>query len=139
MRISKDGRVSVTKSDLRVGNFVYSDYADSVLFSDISRTFQARFSKRTLIGQMLSDAIRGKMTNFLHNYAGFLYYLLGTVPDQAFIEEAFSAARGCLGRHPELYGQREVSDGEDAAIIEAERELSELEERVRSLPDDAGE
>lgn len=139
MKIDKDGKVKVTKADRRVGNFVYSDYSDNVLFSDISRTFQVRFAKRTLIGQMLSDAIAEGRSNFLHNYAGFLYYLLGTVPDQAFIEEAFSAASGCLKRHPELYGQAEVSDEEDGRIIEAERELSEFGERVRSLSAGDGE
>lgn len=138
MRISKDGKVSVTKSDLRVGNFVFSDYSDSVLFSDINRTFQVRFAKRTLIGRMLSEAISGKMENFLHNYSGYLYYIIGTAPDQTLIESVFKAASDCIERHPELYGSMEATDEEDAGIIEAERELKDFEEEVRNLPDPEG-
>lgn len=136
MKISKDGKVILTKNDRRVGNFVYSDYADSVVFTDINRTVQTRVAKRTFVGQMVSDAIRKGSDNFLHNYAAFLYYINGVTPDTEFIRDAFKVANDCVARHPELYGKREVSDGEDAKIIREERELREFEEKVRGMGDE---
>lgn len=136
MKVSKDGKLLVTKADHRVGNFVYSNYADYVAFSDINRTIQTKVSKRTLVGQMLENAIKGRNDNFLHNYAGVIYYLNGIVPDQRFIEEAFKAAQDCLERHPELYGRKAATDEEDARIIREEKELKRFEEDVRNLPDD---
>lgn len=136
MKVTKDGKLIVTKADRRVGNFVYSNYAEYVAFSDISRTIQTKLSKRTLIAQMLERAIKEKNDNFLHNYGGIIYYLNGVVPDQRFIEEVFKAANECLDRHPELYARKEVSDEEDAKIIQEEKELREFEEEVRAMPEE---
>ena len=137
MKVSKEGKVTVTKADHRVGNFVWSNYADYVAFTDINRTIQTKVSKRTLVGQMLENAIREKSDNFLHNYAGVIYYLNGVVPDQEFIVEAFKAAQDCLERHPELYGKADVTDEEeDAKIVQEEKELREFEDEVKNLPEE---
>lgn len=134
MRVSKEGKVVITRADYRVGNFVWSNYAEYVAFSDINRTIQTKVSKRTLVGQMLENAIKGRNETFLHNYSGVLYYLNGIAPDREFIEEAFRAAQACLERHPELYGKADVTDEEDAKIVQEERELKEFEEEVRKMP-----
>lgn len=136
MKVSKEGKVVITKADYRVGNFVWSNYSEYVAFSDINRTIQTKVSKRTLVGQMLENAIREKSDNFLHNYGGILYYLNGVVPDQQFIEEVFKSTQDCLERHPELYGKADVTDEEDAKIIQEEKELKEFEEEVRNLPEE---
>lgn len=136
MKVSKEGKVVITKADHRVGNFVWSNYSEYVAFSDINRTIQTKVSKRTLVGQMLENAIREKSDNFLHNYGGILYYLNGVVPDQQFIEEVFKSTQDCLERHPELYGKADVTDEEDAKIIQEEKELKEFEEEVRNLPEE---
>ena len=134
MKVSKEGKVIVTGADRRVGNFVWSNYSESIAFTDINRTIQTKISKRTLVGQMIERAIKDKNDTFLHNYAGVLYYLNGLAPDKEFIEEAFKAAQACLERHPELYGKKEVSDEEDAKIVEEVKEITEFEEEVRNLP-----
>lgn len=139
MKVSKEGKVVITKADHRVGNFVWSNYSEYVAFSDINRTIQTKVSKRTLVGQMLENAIREKSDNFLHNYGGILYYLNGVVPDQQFIEEVFKSTQDCLERHPELYGKADVTDEEDAKIIQEEKELKEFEEEVRNLPEEEGD
>lgn len=136
MKVGKDGRVVLTRADHRVGNFVWSNYSDYVAFTDISRTIQTKVSKRTLVGQMLENAIKGRNDNFLHNYGGVLYYLNGIAPDQKFIEEVFRSTQECLERHPELYGRKEVSDEEDAKIVEEEKELREFEDEVRAMPEE---
>lgn len=135
MKYGKDGELILTKNDYRVGNFVYSNYSDHVAFSDINRTVQTKVSKRTLVGRMLEEAIKSKNGNFLHNYAGVLYYLNGIAPDRQFIEEAFKAAESCLKRHPDLYGMKDdITDKEDAEVIQEEKDLREFEDDVRNLP-----
>lgn len=133
MKYGKKGELILSRTDYRVGNFVYSNYADYVAFTDIGRTIQTKVSKRTFVGQMLAEAVRGRNENFLHNYAGVIYYLNGVAPDRQFIEDAFKAAESCLKRHPELYGIKEaVSDKEDAEIIQEERDLREFEDDVKA-------
>lgn len=131
MKISKDGKVILTKNDRRVGNFVYSNYPDRVAFSDINGTVRTSVAKRTLVGQMVADAIEKGLDNFLHNYAGFIYYLNGLAPDKEFIQDAFKAAGACLERHPELYGTATLPDDDDKRVIREERELREFEEDVK--------
>lgn len=131
MKISKDGKVILTKNDRRVGNFVYSNYPDRVAFSDINGTVRTSMSKRALVGQMIADAIVRGLDNFLHNYAGFIYYLNGMTPDKEFIQDAFKAADACLKRHPELYGAATLPDDDDKRVIREERELREFEEEVK--------
>lgn len=133
MKISKDGKVILTKNDRRVGNFVYSNYPDRVAFSDINGTVRTSVSKRTLVGQMIADAIVKRMDTFLHNYAGVLYYLIGIAPDKEFVIDAFTAAEACLKRHPELYGAAALSDEDDKRVIQEERELMEFENDARKI------
>lgn len=125
----------LTKNDRRVGNFVYSNYTDRVALTDIHGTIRTSVAKRTLIGQMIADAMEKGSDNFLHNYAGFSYYINGIAPDHEFIKDVLAAADACLKRHPDLYGQREVSDDEDAKIVREERELKEFESDVRKMGD----
>ena len=136
MKVDKEGKLKLTSKDHRVGNFVYTLFADHVGFSDISSTVQTKVSKRTFVGQMLEMAVVDKNDRFLENYAVVLYHLVGMAPDQKFIEEAFAAARSCMDRHPELYGGKEVSDEQDAKIIQEQRNLSEFVEEVRNMPDE---
>ena len=107
MKVSKQGKVVITGAD-----------------------------QRALVGQMLENAIKQKNDTFLHNYAAMIYYLNGVVPDQQFMTEVIKAAEACLKRHPELYGMKEVSDEEDARIVQEEKELKEFEEEVRNLPEE---
>lgn len=136
MKTDKNGNLKLTSKDHRVGNFVYTLYADHVGFSDINSTVQTKVSKRTFIGQMLEMAVNEGNDRFLHNYGTMLYYLVGSAPDQAFIEEAYDALKRCMERHPELYGGKEVSDERDAEIIREQRELAEFVETVRNSPDE---
>lgn len=136
MKISKDGKVILTKNDRRVGNFVYSNYPDRVAFSDINGTVRTSVAKRTLVGQMIADAIASGLDNFLHNYAGYLYYINGVAPDHELIKDVFAAAEACLKRHPDLYGAAAITDGDDARVIREERELMEFERDARRMAGD---
>lgn len=130
MKVSKEGKITLTKLDYRVGNFVFTNFADSVGFSDISQTVQTKVSKRTFVGQMLADAISQKMDRFLHNYGGVLFYLVGLAPDKEFIEESFAAARRCVERNASLYGCT-GDEKKDAAALEEVKALSGLEKAVK--------
>ena len=136
MKISKEGKLTLNSKDRRVGNFVWTDYTDYIAFSDISRTIQTKVSKRTFVGQMLESAIRGKNDNFLHNYAGVLYYVNGIAPDRQLIEDIFKACQACLERNPDLYGKMDVSGEEDAGVIREQQELRQFEDDVRKLHED---
>lgn len=137
MKVDKNNQVKLSGIDFRVGNFVYSNYKEYVGFSDINATIQTKVSKRTFVGQMLEMALKGKNETFLHNYGGVIYYLLGVAPDARFVKDAFRAAKACLERNPDLYGKMDVSDEEDAEIIQGERELSDFGNDFAAMVEDS--
>lgn len=132
MKVLKDGSLKLSQIDLRVGNFVFSNFADAIGFSDIARRVQTRVSKETFIGQMLTQAVLEKRKTFLRNYGTMLFYIVGLAPDDQFIKEAFAAAESCIKRHPDLYGTPPAqSEEKDQKIIQEEKELHEFAEEIK--------
>ena len=132
MKVLKDGTLKLSQIDFQVGNFVFSNFADAIGFSDTARRVQTRVSKETFIGQMLTQAFLEKRKTFLHNYGTMLFYIVGLAPDDQFIKEAFGAAENCSKRHPDLYGAPPAkSEEKDQKIIQAEKELHEFAEEIK--------
>lgn len=134
MKITNEGKVKLTSIDYRVGNFVYTNFAEDIAFCDINRTVQTKVSKRTCIGMMLEKAIKEKNDTFLQNYGGFIYYLVGLTPDQQFLREGFKAAQDCIERHPDLYGRVDASDEEEKEIVEEMRATQEIVDAIAQQP-----
>ena len=130
MKVMKNGGLRLSQIDYRVANFVFSNFADAIGFSDISRNVQTRVSKRTFIGMMLEQAIKEKRDTFLHNYGTMLYYLVGLAPDDQFVKEAYSAAEACIRRNPDLYGAKETDEEKQQKIVQEEKELHEFTEQI---------
>ena len=132
MKVLKDGSIKLSQIDFQVGNFVFSNFADAIGFSDTARRVQTRVSKETFIGQMLTQAFLEKRKTFLHNYGTMLFYLVGLAPDDQFIKETFAAAEACVKRHPDLYGAPQAQSEEaDQKIIRQEKELHEFAEEIK--------
>lgn len=130
MKVMKDGQIKLSSIDYRVGNFIYSNFTDAVGFCDINRTIQTRISKRLVVGLMLEKAIKDKDDRFLHNYAGFLYYLNGVTPDHDLLKECIESANRCIERHKDLYGKQVVSDTEENEIIDQMKGTQEFIDQV---------
>ena len=144
MRILKDNKLRLDKNERRIGNFVIRDEDHHVKVMDINQVFTHRADKRTPVGLFLkgcfdaldSDESTGRG---LGNWLAVIFTAFSVVPDVQWLDEVMNASEACMRRHPEAYGlpDQDVSDERDAEIIQEERELSQFEEEVRNLPDDA--
>lgn len=135
MKILK-GKLKLEKSDVRVGNFVYTDEPDHIKVQDISLTVTHRISKHIAKGQLLSMWLEDPKKNEqnLRNYAALTYNLLCTVPDADFYNDIHGASLRCVNRHKDLYGLKEdITDEEDAKIVKEEKELHEAVEEIKSV------
>lgn len=135
MRI-EHGKLKLDKRDVRVGNFVYSIEPDHIRVQDISRTITHRISRHIVKGQMLQILLKEpeKHEKALRDYATLMYNLLCVLPDAEFYKEMYEAGLRCVNRHKDIYGIKEdITDAEDAKIVQEEKELHEAMEEIKSV------
>lgn len=133
MKTSKEGQLKLTKNDYRVGNFVFSNYSETVQVQDISSTICVKLSKRTPVARLVEGALEERNDAFLGNFATMAYYVNGVVPDVEFWTAMNGVIQDCINRHPEIYGiKKDVDDAADANIIHEEKEAHEAIEKLRA-------
>lgn len=143
MKVTKDNKVKLAKNEKRLGNFVIKNEEEHVKITDINGIFSHRFRKSVPVGAFLEMTYKGvkdeETSKGLRNYIAVLYAVSSTVPDKQWLEDVYNASVECMERHPEVYGypRGEVSDGEDAKILEEEKELSGFVESLPDVPEDA--
>ena len=132
MRVSKDGKLKLSKDERQYGNFVYKNEEEYVKICDINSNLTHRVSKSLNIGQMLSIALKEKRTNWLENYATMVWMFSNIVTDEQFFLDIDKACGDCINRHPELYGiKKDISDKEDAEILQEAKEVYEAIEELK--------
>lgn len=135
---TKNGKVKLEAGEKRIGNFVVKLEKDHVKVSDINQVFTHRANVTTPVGTfmqhcyeaMSSDESTGKG---LSNWLAVIFTAFSVVPDIQFLEEVMKASTDCMERHPAAYGlpEQNISDEEDAKVIQEERELAQFEQEVK--------
>ena len=135
MKTTKDGKVKLEKNEVRVGNFFIKMEKGHVKVQDISSLASFRISRSVAAGMWLCAMVEKKAEDTLHIYAASLFSALLTVPDDEFVGRLSEAVGDAMKRHPEWYGvkREELSDEEQAKVVEEEKEKAEFVEQVRSL------
>lgn len=132
MRVSKDGRLKLSKDERQVGNFVVKNEENHFKISDINGSMTHRVSKELNIGRFLEEAWKHKESNFLANYSALVWVFSNTVTDPQFFLDIDKACRECINRHKDLYGIKEdISDVEDNSILEEAREVYNEVEKLK--------
>lgn len=132
MRVSKDGKLKLSKDERQYGNFVYKNEEEYVKICDINSNLTHRVSKSLNIGQMLSIALKEKRTNWLENYATMVWMFSNIVTDEQFFLDIDKVCGDCINRHPELYGiKKDISEKEDAEILQEAKEVYEAIEELK--------
>lgn len=132
MRVSKDGKLKLSKDERQYGNFEFKNEQEYVKISDINSNLTHRVSKSLNIGQMLSIALKEKHTNWLENYASMVWMFSNIVTDEQFFLDIDKVCGDCINRHPELYGiKKEISEKEDAEILQEAKEVYEAIEELK--------
>lgn len=137
----KNGKIRLDEHEKRIGNFVVRLDADYVKIRDIGGVFIFSASTKCAIGMFLKGAwedFKDEQTSKgIGNYIAVLWSVFSAVPDVDFLTDAYKAAEDCIRRHPEAYGYttKDISDKEDAEIIEGMKEMMEFEKEVNNLPE----
>ena len=137
MKVLEDGKIKLAADEKRNGNFVLKLEKNHTKIFDVSELFSFRVRRNIPIGQFLEGAYKDMASedtsNGIRNYIVAMWTVQATVPDSQFLKEIYEAAVACMKRHPDVYGvpKENISDSEDAAIIESQKELHEFENEVR--------
>lgn len=138
MKTYKDGKLKLSKSEKRIGNFVIKKEEIHMKVFDINQIFTHRALRTTAVGKFLEQCYDGladeKTSRGLSNYIAVLFSVFSTVPDLEFLETVYKASEDCMKRHPEIYGvpTGDVSDKEQEEIVEDEKSLLQFEDEVKA-------
>ena len=138
MKADKKGRLKLTSADYRVGNFVYTMYADKIGLQDINSRVVIRWSRESQMAQLIDMAIHDGMDNYLHALAALFFRFCETIPDDVYARDVLDAMGRLTDRYVEKFG-KSVSESEDKEVIEEERALHEFEEEVKAAVPDSDE
>jgi hypothetical protein len=132
MRVSKDGKLKLSKDERQYGNFVFKNEEDYIKISDINSNLTHRVSKMLNIGQMMTIALKENHTQWLENYAALVWFFSNIVTDEQFFLDINKACEDCVNRHPELYGiKKDISAEEDAEILQESKDVYEAIEELK--------
>ena len=139
MKVLENGKIKLSADEKRNGNFVIKLEKEHVKIFDISQVFTFRVNRFIPIGQFLEAAYRDMGHEDTHkgigNYLAVLWTSQAVVPDSQYLEEVYNAAVAAMKRHPDAYGAPagEVSDEEDAAILEEQKGLYEAVQELDAV------
>lgn len=132
MRVSKDGKLKLSKDERQYGNFVFKNEEEYVKICDINSNLTHRVSKSLNIGQMMAIALKEKQTIWLGDYAKLVWTFSNIVTDEQFFLDIDRVCGECINRHPELYGiEPNISAKEDAKILQESKEVHEAIEELK--------
>jgi hypothetical protein len=132
MKITKDGRLKLTKDERRIGNFVWKNEGEHIKVCDIGSQMVHKVAKHLNVGRLLEMALTEKNDNWLANYAAMTWLYSNVIADKQFFIDINKACTDCVERHKEFYGiKEEISKEEDDEILQESRELYEFTEEVR--------
>ena len=138
MKKLANGEVRLAKNERRIGNFLVKEEPGHMKLTDLGGVMSFRVSKKMPVGVWLYNLYKRKddsAEDTLKVFVSTVWSTLSVVPDDEYIQLLLTSSRACLERHKEWYGMKDVTDEEDAKIIEEEKELSDFAEKVKEMPD----
>lgn len=132
MRVSKDGKLKLSKDERRYGNFIYKNEEGYIKICDINSQVTHRVAKHLNIGRMLEIALKEKNEGWLNNYAAMVWLFSNIVTDEQFFLDIDKACVDCVNRHKEFYGIEEnISQEKDKEILDETKEVHEAIEELK--------
>lgn len=132
MRVSKDGKLKLSKDERRYGNFIYKNEEEYIKICDINSQVTHRVAKHLNIGRMLEIALKEKNEGWLNNYAAMVWLFSNIVTDEQFFLDIDKACVDCVNRHKEFYGiEEEISQEKDKEILDETKEVHEAIEELK--------
>lgn len=118
MKINKRGEVKLTSVDTKIGEFVVSRYKERLQIQTTSKNWALSIDNDMLIARLIDLFIEDGRKEDLHMIVVCLYNSTCVIPDSEYLNALTDGVIACMNRHKDLYGQQDVSDEEDAKIID---------------------
>lgn len=130
----KDGKLSLGKNDIRVGNFVISKEKQHYKMQDINGYWSMRVSYNYAMYILIEECINARNHAYLETITKMLYALGVTPPDKQMLEDMYNAY-GALMERMKQY----VTPREDDKALKQTQEAYEAKEELKRIMDDKPE
>ena len=132
MRVTKDGKLKLSKDERQIGSFIYKNEPEHIKICDINSQMTHRVAKHLNIGRMLEMALKEKQDNYLANYAAMTWLYSNIVTDEQFFLDIDKACVDCVNRHKDFYGIKDdITTEQDAEILQEAKETYEAIEELK--------
>lgn len=132
----KDGKLSLGKSDLRVGNFVLSKEKMHYKMQDINGYWSTRVAFMHPMYMLLEECVKAANKEYIEMVAKILYAISITPPDVKMLEDMYNAYNTLVERMKE---KGLVSEQQDAENLEVAKRSMEAKEQLKKIIDDQPE
>lgn len=132
----KDGKLSLGKSDLRVGNFVLSKEKMHYKMQDINGYWSTRVAFMHPMYMLLEECVKAKNHDYIEVIAKILYAISTISPDRTMLKNLYTAYNAQIKRMKE---KGLVSEQQDAENLEAAKRSMEAKEQLKKIIDDQPE
>lgn len=132
MKVTKDGKLKLSKDERQIGNFIYKNEPEYIKICDVNSQMTHRVAKHLNISRMLEKALKERQDNWLSNYAAMTWFYSNIVTDEQFFVDINKACVFCVNRHKDFYGIKEdIPTEEDAEILQESKEVYEAIEEMK--------
>lgn len=128
----KNGKLSLGKDDVRVGNFVISKEKQHYKMQDINGYWTTRVSYQFAMYMLIEECIKAKNMDYLETIAKMLYALSVTPPDAQMIKDMYDAYNALMGR---MRNNGITTEAEDAKALEDVKNAYEAKEEMKKILD----
>lgn len=118
MKINKKGEVKLASVDTKIGEFVVTRFKERLQIQTTSKNWMLSFENNMLIARLIDMFINDGRQDKLHTIIVCLYNSTCIIPDVEYLSNLTNEVIACMDRNKQLYGQEDISDKEDAKIID---------------------
>lgn len=125
----KDGKLSLSKNDVRVGNFVVSKEKQHYKMQDINGYWSTRVSYHYAMYLLIEECIKAKNMEYLETIVKMLYALSVTPPDGQMFNDMYTAYNALVAR------MKDNSPRDDDKALEDTKVAHEAKEELKKMLD----
>lgn len=129
----KEGKLSLGKNDLRVGNFVLSKEKMHYKMQDINGYWSNRVAFMHPMYMLLEECVKADNKEYIEMVVKILYAISTTPPDVKMLGDMYNAYNALIERMKE---KGLVSEQQDAENIEAVKRSIEAKEQLTQILND---
>lgn len=127
----KDGKLSLGKNDVQVGNFVVSKEKMHFKMQDINGYWSTRVAFMHPMYMLIEECLKVKNKEYLEAIAKILYAISTTPPDKTMLEALYEAYNSLCERM-----KAHLEPADDEKELQRVKDMEEAKEELKKIMDD---